>query len=133
MYFINGMFWQQGQMPFIGHDAQIGEVVMLGERQLEAVFSGLIGELSLTDGNDGFLVDIFGQSVLSNFSVSETKMEFRKQYRRRLDDDAFLIQYTFTKSEGGIWNGDWKAPAVGKGEARCMLTEIPSNFFAKAL
>lgn len=126
------MFWQQGQMPFIGNDHVVGEALMLGERQLEATFNGLIGEYSLTGGNDGFLVDIFGQSVLTNFSMKETEMGFFKQYRRRLGNDAYLIKYTFTKSENGIWNGEWEATAVGKGEARCILTEIPDGFFVKA-
>ena len=131
MFFINGMFWQQGQAPYLDHIPGEGAVVMLGQRQLQAVFSGLIGNRPLADGNDGFLVDVFGPSVLTNFSVGDTEMEFLKQYQRRFEN-AVLIRYTFTKSQDGVWNGEWEAPAVGKGEARCILTEIPEEFFAKA-
>jgi hypothetical protein len=131
MYFINGMFWQQGQMPYIGHDPNIGSVVMIGESQVEATFNGLIGERSLASGYDGFLVDIFGQSVITDFLQEEKKISFFKQYERRLGNDDFLISYTFTKSENGVWTGHWKAPAVGQGEARCILTPIPDDFFLK--
>jgi len=130
MFFINGMFWQQGQMPFLGSAPSIGTVVMIGEQQIDAVFSGVIGERSLAAGNDGFLTDMFGKSVLSDFQLNDKKLKFVKQYLRRLEDGPdFRIQYAFTKDGAGVWVGTWSAPAVGKGEARCVLTEIPAGFF----
>jgi hypothetical protein len=132
MYFINGMFWQQGQMPYIIPDPNTGSVITIGESQAEATFSGLIGEHSLASGYDGFLVDIFGKSVIAKFVHEETKISFFAQHERQLSNDNFLISYTFSKSKNEIWEGTWRAPAVGGGEARCILTPIPDDFFLKS-
>ncbi len=126
-FFINGIFWQEGMFPYIGHAPIIGEVVMIGEAQVEAVFSGMIGERIINKISDGFLVDVYGQSELTDFEVREKNMQFTKRYFHRDDE----ILYDFKKSEGGVWVGRWHGKRVGEGGTKCILTEIPETFFTQ--
>ena len=66
MFFINGMFWQQAEIPYIGTAPGIGEVVMLSEHQIRAIFSGIIGLACMSDRSDGLMQDRFGTSVVTN-------------------------------------------------------------------
>lgn len=113
--------------PYIGHAPIIGEVVMIGEAQVEAVFSGMIGERIINKISDGFLVDVYGQSELTDFEVREKNMQFTKRYFHRDDE----ILYDFKKSEGGVWVGRWHGKRVGEGGTKCILTEIPETFFTQ--
>lgn len=129
IYFINGMFWQQGTVPFIGYESGVGSILKLGHRQLEAVFSGIIGDHVNENTTDGFLTDIFGRSEVTDLTISETHLSFSKRYIER----EHAIAYTFTKTSDGTWIGNWKSNIVGKGEARCITTPIPDDFFTKPL
>ena len=125
MFFINGIFWQGGLVPYIGCDAVFGEIVMLGKRQREAIFSGVIGELVGDGETDGLLQDVYGKSILTKMKLSKTRLSFTKQYTHRQD----TISYSFAKGKDGDWVGTWKGEDVGEGEAKCTLTEIPKNYF----
>ncbi|MCF7843513.1 hypothetical protein K9M47_01300 [Candidatus Gracilibacteria bacterium] len=126
-FFISGIFWQIGMFPYIGHSPKIGEVVMIGEAQVEAVFSGMIGNRIIDSRSDGFLHDVYGNSELTDFEIRENNMQFTKCYLRRDDE----ILYDFEKSEGGVWIGRWHGKRVGEGNAKCILTEIPETFFTQ--
>lgn len=126
MFFINGMFWQEGLVPYVGNDQIMGEVVMLGIKQTEALFSGVIGLLAYS-GTDGYLKDTFGESDVSDVKLSRTNLSFTKQYIHRED----TISYSFTRGSDDVWVGTWEGDAVGKGEAKCILTKIPQTFFQK--
>lgn len=126
-FFINGIFWQSGMFPYIGHAPGIGEVVMVGQAQIEAVFTGMIGERIIDGRSDGFLHDVYGNSELTDFGITETNMQLTKRYLHRSDE----ILYDFEKSEGGIWIGRWHGKRVGEGNAKCILTEIPATFFTQ--
>mgnify|MGYP003522468462 FL=1 len=127
LFFISGIFWQQGMFPYIGHDSEIGEVVMIDQAQVEAVFTGMIGKGIIDGRSDGFLHDVYGGSELTDFEVTETHLQFTKRYLRRSDE----ILYDFEKSEDGIWIGRWHGKRVGEGNAKCILTEIPATFFTR--
>ncbi len=131
MYFINGMFWQQAETPYIGTAPGPGVVVVLSEHQISAMFNGIIGLACMSDRSDGSLEDRFGASIVTSLVLRKDKVTFVKQYKQ-LSNPESEIQYQFTLGENGVWIGTWKSTTLGSGEARCMITHIPENFYVKS-
>lgn len=97
----------------------------------QTIYAGIFGILPSEEalGFQGSMMDEYGRSLLSEIEVTETSFQFTKQYRDRSD----LIQYTFSKGEDGFWYGQYKGKAVGRNVSRCVLTQVPEDFFEATL
>lgn len=73
----------------------------------------------------GVMEDSFGPSSVSEVECDTDHLVFTKIYRGRVDE----IRYTFDVREGSTLVGRWSDPRVGDGIARCLITEVPDEFF----
>lgn len=80
--------------------------------------NGIKGTLS------GHLEDRFGRSKLTHVELDANHFVFAKRYHNRPP-----IHYTFRFKEGLTWVGEWSGRDAGRGIARCLLTEVPDEFF----
>lgn len=77
----------------------------------------------------GTMNDCWGESTLTQFLLTETKLSFTKRYNHRPE-----IFYDFVKSkEEGIWIGEWSGLDCGKGTSKCWLVTLEESIFEIAL
>jgi hypothetical protein len=124
MFLIQGLFFTKDYIMRIGLDAEIGERVLLQPAMFRTMFSGIIKLPKDSIGGEGALMDVFGNSILTEVNLSDESFSFVKKYDRRND----IIQYKFQR-EGEFWVGNYSGPAVGKGAVRCILLPINKTFF----
>ena len=65
----------------------------------------------------GWLMDQFGQAVISNVNMTEDSLRFCKKYEDRDD----LVIYEFKKAEKDCWTGYYCGSAVGQGLSDCVI------------
>lgn len=69
--------------------------------------------------------DTFGASLLMNIRITEDEVRFIKKYEQRADH----IHYTFAKKDRNSWIGEFTGERCGTGISRCVITEVPEEFF----
>lgn len=82
-------------------------------------FSGVI----FPQAHVGRITDNFGKSTLSDIIIEETAISFTKRYNNRPS-----IRFMFSKKDS-IWVGQFKGEDTGVGTAKCIITEVPDDFF----
>jgi len=109
--------------------------IVLQPRKIEALFHGFIGKERVEKNVDGYMNDLFGQSAITEFLLSETRLTFRKVY---LDNASTPILYRldyYNENKNGcaFFSGGWSVGidefVIAQGKAKCILTKIPDNFF----
>lgn len=125
-WLIQGFFFQERMFLGVKHRAESegGVGVFMQPGIMSHMWSGVIWTTE-DDKLTGELLDDFGDSVLTNIEITDDKLSFTKRYHQRGDD----IQYTFAKVRKH-WVGEYSGDAVGKGTARCILTEPSEEFFS---
>lgn len=89
------------------------------------MWSGIISEDPLGSGAFvGKTMDDLGDSSLSDIEILPERIAFTKQYDHRRD----TIRYSLARHKN-YWLGEYWGDAVGRGMARCILTEVPDVFF----
>ncbi|MDO8240789.1 MAG: hypothetical protein Q7T51_02340 [Candidatus Moranbacteria bacterium] len=89
------------------------------------MYSGIIFPDSESEtGLAGEMVDIFGESILSDVKVGEHEVFFTKRYVNRTDTMAYQFH-----REGNLWVGGYSGSAVCNGGAKCIITDVPNDFF----
>ena len=123
-YLVQGFFFQNHLQVGIGIDPKQGPRAMVSKAEVQHMFAAAIWE-----GGEGELVgkmrDDFGPSDLSDISISKDEIEFVKKYEHR----ETLIHYVFRVKDGNSWVGRYEGTRSGEGVCRCVLTEVPEDFF----
>lgn len=65
----------------------------------------------------GWLMDQFGQAVISNVEIADNSLHFWKKYENRDD----IIVYEFEKVDEDCWTGSYYGSAVGQGLSDCVI------------
>ncbi len=127
MYTIHGFFFQKNDMPFVAYFDKVDNGnIMIFSVLVRSIFVGAIGPDPEDEGRlVGFMSDHYGEAELVDVKVDEKQLSFTKYYIHRHDP----IFYNFQKKENSFWVGEGTGPAVGHGYARCVLTEVPKEFF----
>ncbi|MDD2758170.1 MAG: hypothetical protein PHD72_02225 [Patescibacteria group bacterium] len=125
-YLIQGFFFQERLwLGPEGSEGGFGEVVIFSKGLCRFMYAGVIypdrGRPSALVGD---MVDCFGESVLSDVSISSDEVCFIKKYVHRAD----LINYKFGR-QGNLWVGGYSGTAVGGDVATCIITETPADLF----
>ena len=122
-YLIQGLFFQVFEGVDVGYDPNQGPRAMVVTAEGQFMFAGAIWE------KDGKLVgkikDGFGLSDICDISVGDNGIRFTKKY----DHKETLIHYEFGIKDGNSWVGTYEGSEAGRGVGRCILTEVPENFF----
>ena len=74
----------------------------------------------------GELRDPLGPSWLCDICLGDLYMKFTKTYGS--DGGSIRFEYDFWFEEG-IWVGEYCGPEFGSGVSKCVLTEVPMNYF----
>ena len=126
-FLINGFFYQKKRFLDVAVQSEVegGAAAFINSQLFRTMFAGIIYP---DPDNQNFLIgqimDHYGESFLNNVKLSEIELEFEKCYSHRCD----TIKYEFTLNNG-IYMGRYSGEAVGGGEARCIITPAPENFF----
>ncbi len=123
-YWIQGLFFQPAQDVVLDPT----NVRILVEEYLgQHMFHGSIWQdLESPDKRlVGVIDDHFGTADLSDIRLSDSGLAFTKKYRDRPDK----IHYIFERRDGQTWIGTYTGVITGKGLVRCLMTELPDEFF----
>jgi hypothetical protein len=121
IYLIQGFFWQ-----YLSPQSNDGLLQIIGSRS-KFMFAGALF-LPASYGSDkkaGEMNDLYGISVLSNVVIEQDCLTFDKKYLA--GRPCGVISYSF-KREDAIWTGEYSS-SIGNGLAKCVLLEVPWNFF----
>ena len=126
MYLIQGVFFQK----LTGLDLDFSE----GDARAVIRTSGCYFMYAGAFGPDpeqggvmrGRMNDHFGDSTLTNIIMPGDGLRFTKQYDGREE----FIHYAFQKGDGGTLIGGFDGPGNMSGESKCVLAQVPDNFFA---
>ena len=128
-FWIQGLFFQNAMRLDVQHRSETegGIGAMLFETFSQYMYHGAIWQDrdSAEPRLVGSLEDHFGTSELSNIERDDRHFAFTKRYESRDDE----IRYMFDERQGLTWIGRWSGKAVGNGISRCLITEIPDEFF----
>ncbi|HOX60458.1 MAG TPA: hypothetical protein PLV72_00435 [Candidatus Magasanikbacteria bacterium] len=125
-FLIQGFFFQFR----MGLDAELDEhgeaVAVVHSGLCRFMFAGIIfpDEEGSLGGMVGEMNDDWGYSLLSDVRISSDVVSFTKRYEDRDD----VIHYKFRR-EGSLWTGEFEGSFVGRGGAKCMITEAPEGLF----
>ena len=123
-YVIQGLFFQDRLELGIEYRPETGAAAVRHRSLGQYMFAGAFWQEGL--GLVGFIQDAFGSAAVSNISIAESVIAFRKIYGGRSD----AINYRFAKRDGASWVGEYSGILTGNGITRCLLTEVPDSFFA---
>ena len=84
---------------------------------------GIIGPSEDEKTFCGHMHDISGDSEITNFKISDTKLSFTKQYKGRSS-----VNYLFTKKDGEVWLGEWEIKNGAGGDSKCVVVPINESF-----
>jgi hypothetical protein len=124
-YLIQGLFFQAQDRIKLG----IGDGTDSGvaESLFRIMFAGFISP-QIVEGKPvlvGEMNDQNGESTLTDIIIEPESLQFIKQY----NGSPLKIKYIF-QLKNGIWVGEYFEPSIGSGQARCILTEVPEEFFS---
>lgn len=125
LYSLFGVFFQNKKGIITAHDPIIGTRAFIEETMKRSTFYALLGEEDDRADISGMMNDVFGDSEITDFTIDDSTMSYRKRYIHRSD----VIEYVFNTKEGNTWYGTWSGPSVGTGTAKCIVTEIDEQFF----
>jgi hypothetical protein len=121
MFLIQGCFFQQQDTLRVTPN----DVLVARDQLVYDMFAGFIWQDELRSTLVGGMWDHYGESNLENIYIGEY-FAFTKLYDRRED----TIRYDFQQRDAhGGWIGIYEGIAVGKGLARCNLTEVSDDYF----
>lgn len=126
IFLIQGFFFQNHTSLRIIHRAEVEGGIGAGimNAMWRTMFSGVIYPDSIKPSKlIGEMFDRYGESTLVNVKIGPEKMSFGKRYNHR----NYNIRYKFERV-GNIWVGGFSHERTGKGDAKCIITEIPDNF-----
>ena len=127
MYLIQGVFFHPQSSLRIGRDDAIGERVHIEQWLCYFMYAGAFGPDPERGGvMRGRMNDRFGDSTLTNIIMTGDGLRFTKQYDGRKE----FIHYAFQKGDGGTLIGGFDGPGNMSGESKCVLAQVPDNFFA---
>jgi hypothetical protein len=125
IFLIQGFFFQNYQWLGLGMGSQgEGVISTLNEGLCRFMFSGVLypDRYNALDELIGHMKDHYGQSAISKAILLPEDLEFIKKYDGHSDE----IKYKFRK-HNGLWIGGYSGSDVGKGGAKCILTEVPED------
>lgn len=123
MWLMQGCFYQ----PHISlqpamRDGEISVAVLA--RMGVFPFSGTI-RLQTFGTLQGNMEDCFGRATLRNVRMRQDEfLSFTKKYDNRPDTIEYEFHY-----RNGIWVGDYTGDETGRGDAKCIVTEVPNDFY----
>ena len=123
-YLIQGFYSQRRDYMDVAVVPGEGNVAVFSTGLFRCMFAGVITQDELFGALTGRMTDGSGASVLTEISVSDEELLFKKTYNTRPDP----IHYVF-RLKGGIWCGSFQGSAVGTGRASCVLTPVPQQIF----
>lgn len=123
---IQGFFFQFKMGLGTGFDESGEERAIVHGGLCRFMFAGIIfpDRESSLGGMVGEMNDDWGYSLLSDVRISADEVSFVKRYEDRDD----VIRYKFRR-EGSLWTGEFEGSFVGRGGAKCMITEAPEGLF----
>ncbi|MFA5358529.1 MAG: hypothetical protein WC310_01750 [Patescibacteria group bacterium] len=127
VYLIQGFFFQDQERLGLAMSSEAkGAVAVVNSGLCRFMYAGVIYPAENETANEyvGQMFDHFGDAALSDIKLSADQLEFVKKYNHRND----LIDYIFLK-RNGIWVGSYSGSVVGQGSAKCVITEVPQDFF----
>lgn len=129
-YLIQGFFFQSTQSLGTGyrHD---GVAVTIREGIGAFHFAGAVHPVD--DDPDSFwwegeMEDTIGRSQITDWNLGSSTLTFKKKY---LNDPMNLIHYQFDRQKDGTWVGTYGGERARTGYARCIITEVSSEFFQR--
>lgn len=129
MYFIQGVYFQH-QSGLASLDP--GELV-IATHACARPFWGRIIRILGTAECIGSIFDAIGEADLSNISLNEDELRFRKRYAKELNH-PHPIDYRYSRQPDGTWTGEYRVDSIGpislQGVTRCVLAPMPPYFFA---
>jgi hypothetical protein len=124
LYLVQGIIFQQGHTFGLGNKPGIGTAVTIQNAMHFALCNGIMGSDEETpDLYGGVLNDRWGDSDISEGSLTETELKFTKRYKNRSP-----IYYVFNKKVENVWYGTYSGKDSGTGSSKIILTEINSSF-----
>lgn len=129
-YLIQGFFFRPTQSLGIGYRYG-GAAAFIREEMGIFQFAGAVHPV---DGRpdslwwEGGIDDAVGRSQITDWNLGSSRLTFKKRY---LDDPMNLIHYQFRRQEDGTWIGTYGGEKSGTGDARCIVTEVSSEFFQR--
>lgn len=77
----------------------------------------------------GTFLDHQGEAVLRDIEIPrntrpEYKLRFSRRYDGRMTDATFVLD-----RDGDVWTGQYHEKKLLLGKVRCIVTEVPDNFF----
>jgi len=124
IYLIQGIIFQNGHVFGTAYKPGLGIASTIHDALIFSMCQGIVGP---NPENEevlfGTMQDKWGKSEITNFKISEGELTFIKQYKGRP-----IINYRFKKNGGNVWHGQYEGVDCGKGESKCILTEIDESF-----
>lgn len=131
MYLIQGRFCQEYKGFGIGYAPTEGAVAVVSTSAISVAFSGMIfqsgieGEKTLI----GEMSDHFGKAELSDISITDAEICFTKTYEEYKGQFERGISYTLHRGKENMWVGEYSLIIGVTGPVRCVVTEVPDEFF----
>jgi len=126
-YLIQGFFFQNRSWLSFVHRSEVNGRVgfIINEGLCRYMYSGVI----FPDPHNkqeliGEMFDHFGESKLFDVKITPEEVHFTKKYNTCSD----IICYKFRREEK-LWVGEYSGSKIGKGDAKCTITEAPDALF----
>lgn len=122
IYFIQGIFYQNNSWM----DVKAGRPAIVSGL-LSMMYSGVLGPDPENPGRlAGSMMDVYGDSILSDVVYTPNELQFTKTYSERNNGPA--MRYSF-RELGGRWVGTYDGEQVGSGISWCLLKPVEESFF----
>lgn len=128
-WLIQGVYFQNQSWLDVVCVPVEGNIAVVKSGLIRATFAGVIypDQNSALISFVGEMCDSVGISILTDVTVSETRVSYTKRYKNRREIGE--IVYEFVHKEGPIFVGTYGGENVGNGIARCILTPVEPSFF----
>lgn len=126
IYFIEGIFFQVGDIYSKGHNPGTLCLEIIQDSLTHCIYHGIVFSIDYHERFfEGCMVDLFGKSVITDFEISINELKFKKKYAEKP-----IINYSFNKKEGNIWIGEFSGEHCGLGDSKCIITQFEKSFFS---
>ena len=138
-FLIQGLFYQNKMGLYVEHSSRTGSLgprIMIHENLNQYMYAGAmwLDPDARVQILVGIVYDVFGHALLSNIEMSKEAFSFTKSYASRplphQDEEQPPINYSFRIRDGQSWVGEYSGRDTGTGVTRCILTEVPEDFFS---